>query len=229
MYDLGINNVIEENNFVNDKKVFTEYFIKHQKDGVSYIFEYATQTGHKMPNIEYSASLYYFKAKLEGKGKFLGKSKVETVWLLTTGGGEEKIFSPTFGKYYNGLEPVGWGDFACANVKNLFFDLPLGYSGMFVLGMKLQVNPIKNLFPGFNYFLYSSPEGDTDKPDPSTTEKTLGAKKALGLEYGVTAEYVVCDYIKLNFEWLVFVPSKNAFNTKSDPAYKLKLASVVKF
>jgi hypothetical protein len=229
-YDFGISNVVEKNEFVNDQKIFTEYFIKHKKKGVYYTFEYATQSGKKSSNnTEYSGSLYYFQAGLEGEGKVLGKSNVDIVWLLTTGGDEGKIFAPTFGKFYNGLEPKGWGDFAAGSVKNLFFDLPGGYSGMFVLGMILKVNPIKNFFPGFNYFLYSSPEGSSDKPDASSTEKTLGAKKALGIEYGITSEYVVSDYIKLNFEWLVFEPSKNAFNEKGDPAYKLKFASSVNF
>ncbi len=231
-YDFGISNVVEENNFNQDKKLFTEYFIKHTKEGLSYIFEYAQQNGTKGSNINYSASLYYFKAGLEGSGKVLGRSNIDVVWLLTSGspnGDEGKVFSPIFGKFYYGLEPAGFGDFAAGSVKNLFFNLPQGYYGMFVLGMKLKVNPIKNFFPGFNYFLYASAEGAADKPDASATEKTLGAGKAIGLEYGLTAEYLVSSYIKLNFEYLVFDPAKNAFNTLGEPAYKLKFGSSVKF
>ncbi|MFQ3675891.1 MAG: hypothetical protein SNJ64_05055 [Endomicrobiia bacterium] len=229
MYDFGISNVVEQNGFIEDKKIFTEYFIKHQKNGLSYVFEYVTQTGQKGKSVEYTGSLYYFRTGLEGEGKVLGKSNVDVIWLLSSGGDEGKVFSPAFGKFYNGLEPAGFGDFASGNVKNLFFNLPAGYSGMFVLGMKLKVNPIKNFFPGFNYFLYASPEGTADKPEPSATEKTLGAKKALGIEYGITSEYVVSNYIKLNFEWLVFQPTKKAFNETGDPAYKLKFGSLVKF
>jgi hypothetical protein len=227
-FDFGVCNTIENNKFLNDKKIFYEFFLKRQLENYYYIFEYAIQKGKK-ENKDYSGSLWFFKAGAFGESKYLGTSKAEVVWLLSSGGGDESIFYPTFSKTYDGLEPYGWGNFARGNLKSIFFDLPDGYSGMFILGFNVTLNPFKKFFSGLEYYLYSSPEAPSDKPDPSSTEKTLGAKKAIGLEYGIFTTYKFNSYIDINFDYSIFIPSKNVYFEKNTPATKISLSAAIRF
>lgn len=229
-FDFGICNTVENNQFLGeDKKIFYEFFIKRNLKNYYYTFEYAIQKGQNDNKENYSGSLWFFKAGVLGESRYLGPSKAEVVWLLSSGGEETSRFLPTFSKTYDGMELYGWGNFAKGNVKNLFFDLPQGYSGMFILGFNLSVNPLNKLFTGFEYYLFSSPEGPSDKPDSSSTERTLGAKKAIGLEYGIYANYKFSSYIDLNFNYSIFIPSKNVYSNKNEPATKISLSSSVKF
>ncbi|MFN3550840.1 MAG: hypothetical protein ACK4WJ_03425 [Endomicrobiia bacterium] len=229
-FDFGICSTVEKNQFLGeDKKIFYEFFITRNLKSHYYTFEYATQKGEDDNKKNYSGSLWFFKAGVLGESKFFGYSKAEVVWLLSSGGDKTSKFLPTFNKMYDGMELYGWGNFAKGNIKSLFFDLPQGYSGMFVLGFNLTVNPFKKFFSGFEYYLYSSPEAPLDKPDPSSTEKTLGAKKAIGLEYGVYASYKFLSYIDIDFCYSIFIPSKNVYSSKNDPSTKVSISTSVKF
>ncbi|MCS7228187.1 MAG: hypothetical protein NZ839_04410, partial [Endomicrobia bacterium] len=153
------------------------------------------------------------------------------VWLLSSGGTDESKFYPSFTKMFDYMEPYGFGEFTRANNKTIFFDLPEGYSGIFVLGLNLQINPIKKMFADFNYYLYSSPDAPDDKPDPSPTEKTLGAKKAIGLEYGIAAKYEFSRLVFVNFSYSIFNPIKNVYfyRPKGDNATKISISLETKF
>ncbi len=231
-FDFGVSNVLEQNDFFNETKLFTEFFIKRTQEKMYYVFEYAMQQGKKNVNdVVYNGSLWYFKAGTKGENKFLGKSYADIVWLLTSGGDEGQIFSPSFYKRYDGLEPYGIGEFAAAGPTNLFFDFPTGYSGMFVLGLSVTVSPWKNFSGGLNYYLYSSAEGPPDKPEPSSTEKTLGAKKAIGIEYGINLKYNFSKYTNIKFSYSLFNPLPNIYPDypKGDTATKIKLATEINF
>ncbi len=229
-FNFGICSTVEKNQYLGeDKKIFYEFFITRDLKSHYYIFEYSIQRGENNNKKNYSGSLWFFKAGVLGESKFLGYSKAEVLWLLSSGGDETSKFLPTFNKMYDGMELYGWGNFAKGNIKSLFFDLPQGYSGMFVLGFNLTVNPFKKFFSGFEYYLYSSPEAPFDKPDPSSTEKTLGAKKAIGLEYGIYARYKFLSYIDINFDYSIFTPSKNVYSSKNEPATKFSISTSVKF
>lgn len=227
-FDFGVCFTLEQNKFLNDKKIFYEIFIKREQKNYNYIFEYAIQRGSK-DNKNYSGSLWYFKGEVLGKNKYTGESSASMVWMLSSGGDEKSKFSPSFTKMYDYMEPYGIGEFAKANTKTIFFNLPEGYSGVFVLGLNLLINPIKKLFAGFSYYLYSSPNAPDDKPDPSSTEKTLGAKKAIGLEYDILAKYELSNFASVNFVYSIFNPTKNVYSQKGDNATKVSLSLTTKF
>ncbi len=231
-YDFGINYVIENDEIKNNKKVYYEFFVKQEQKNFDYIFEYVIQQGKKLStNENYTGSLWYFRGKVKGKNKFLGESVAGMVWLLSSGGTETSVFSPTFTKVYNYTELYGFGEFAKANSRTIFFDLPDGYSGVFVLGLELNVNPLRKLYCGLEYYLFSSPEAPDNKPDPSSTEKTLGAKKAIGLEYGVSAKYKISELLITKFSYSIFNPVRNAYfdKPKGDPATKILFSVETKF
>lgn len=228
-FDFGVNNVIEKNKFLNSEKIFYEFFIKRVAEKYMYVFEYAVQRGSKEEK-SYSGSLWYFRGKVYTDSKRFGKSSAGIVWLLSSGGTEHSRFDPTCSKMYDDMEPYGFGEFTRANVKNIFFNLPDGYSGVFVLGLDLTLNPLSKLYTGFEYYLYSSPEAPTDKPDASSTERTLGAKKAVGLEYGINMKYEISKYANIGFAYSVFDPTANAYPKKHhEMATKLRLSLTTKF
>jgi hypothetical protein len=231
-YDFGMNYVVENDEIKNSEKIYYEFFVKQEQENFDYIFEYIMQKGKKLSTEEnYSGSLLYFRGKVKGKNRFLGESTAGMVWLLSSGGGETSVFSPTFTKMYDYTELYGFGEFTKANSKTIFFDLPDGYSGVFVLGLDLNVNPVKKLYCGLEYYLFSSPEAPDDKPDPSSTEKTLGAKKAVGLEYGLSAKYKISELVITKFSYSIFNPVKNAFSDKpkGDNATKISFSVETKF
>ncbi|MCX7957007.1 MAG: hypothetical protein N2643_03830 [Endomicrobia bacterium] len=211
--EFGICNTIEDNKIMKDNKIFYEFFIKRDMKNYSYIFEYAMQSGKFNQDI-YSGSLWFLKATTKGKNRFLGNSEANLIWLLSSGGSYVNRFMPTFSKRYNGTDLQGVGNFAKANVFGIFFDLPEDYSGIFVLGLNLSMNPLKNLYCLLGYYLYSSPTAPDNKPDPSPTEKTLGAKKAIGMEYNISLRYKLKEYLTLNFSYDIFNPTKNTYQTK---------------
>lgn len=229
-FDFGINNTIEYNSMVDSKKIFYEFYLSRKLENYFYIFEYILQRGVVSDN-NYDGSLLFFKGKVFGENKYLGKSSAGMVWLLSSGGSQYTTFLPSLSKMYDYMEPYGYGEFARANIKTLFFGLPDGYSGMFILGMNIEVTPLKKLGVEFNYYLYSSPNAPDNKPDPSATERTLGAKKAIGLEYGLVTTYKLSQMSKLNFSYSIFNPTKNAYSDKpkGDPTTKIMFSLETKF
>ena len=230
-YNFGLNYVVENDKIKNDKKIFYEIFVKQEHKMFDYIFEYIIQQGENLYEDKYSGSLWYFRGKVKGKNKFVGESSAGMVWLLSSGGSETSKFSPDFTKMYYYMELYGYGEFTKANTKTLFFDLPEGYSGVFVLGLELNVNPLKKFYCGLDYYLFSSPEAPYDKPDPSSTEKTLGAKKAIGLEYGLSAKYKISELSVVECSYSVFNPMKNVYpdKQKGDNATKIMFSIETKF
>ena len=224
-YDFGLNCVVEDDRIKGDKKNFYEIFVKQEHENFEYIFEYVVQQAKTLSE-SYSGNLWYFRGKVRGKNKYLGESSAAVAWLLSS-----SKFLPTFTKMYDYMEPYGFGEFAKANSRTLFFDLPDGYSGVFVLGFDINVNPLKKFYCGFEYYLFSSPEAPDDKPDPSSTERTLGAKKAIALEYGFSAKYDISELMAVKFSYSIFNPLKNVYfdKPKGDPATKISFSIETKF
>jgi hypothetical protein len=224
-YNFGINYVVENDEIKKDNKTFYEFFVKQEHKSFEYIFEYIMQQGKNQIE-EYTGNLWYFRGEVRGENKYLGKSSAKAVWLLSS-----SKFYPTFAKMYDYVEPYGFGEFTKANSKTIFFDLPDGYSGVFVLGFELNVNPLKKFYCGLEYYLFSSPEAPDDKPEPSSTEKTLGAKKAVGLEYGLSVQYKFSELLIAKFSYSIFNPVKNAYfdKPKGDPATKISFSIETKF
>ncbi|MCX7941003.1 MAG: hypothetical protein N2555_04470 [Endomicrobia bacterium] len=228
-YDFGINTVIENDKMLQSEKIFYEFFIKRATEKYMYILEYIMQRGSKQ-NKDYSGSLWYFRGAIQGESKNFGKSMAGLVWLLSSGGSEHGRFNPTCTRSYEYMEPYGYGEFTRANARDIFFNLPDGYSGVFILGLDFSVNPLSKLYTGFEYYLYSSPEAPDDKPDASATERTLGAKKAIGLEYGISGRYEISKDVSVNFSYSIFDPTANAYPKKQhDIATKFVLSLVSKF
>lgn len=223
-FDFGICNTIEDNRILNFKKIFYEFFIRRKISNYSYIFEYAIQTGESNDE-KYSGSLWFLKASVSGKNRYLGSSQASLVWLLSSGGEQRNIFNPTFSKKQYYLEPYGYGEFSRANINSLFFNLPDGYSGIFILGFNLSINPLKKFFTELGYYLLSSPYAPDNRPEPSATEKTLGAKKAIGVEYNIGLRYEISEFLSIDFVYSIFNPTKGAYQekVKDDDATKLGL------
>lgn len=226
-FDFGISTTLENNEILNFEKIFYEFFIKRELTNYYYIFEYSFQTGRK-EQMEYSGNLWFLKAATRGKNKYLGESEASLVWLLSSGGDERNKFEPSFYRKYYFLEPYGYGDFAKANINNIFFDLPQGYSGIFVLGFNLLINPLKRFFAGLGYYLFSSPSAPDNKPEPSATEKTLGAKKAIGVEYDFSVRYSISDILDISLCYSIFNPTKGVYE-KDEDATKLGIYVKSKF
>ncbi|MCX7910934.1 MAG: hypothetical protein N2505_05065 [Endomicrobia bacterium] len=222
-FDFGVSNTVEEDKISNLRKVFYELFIKREVSNYYYIFEYAFQGGKTHDGKNYTGSLWFFEASTKGKNRYLGESEAGLIWLLSSGGDDVNIFYPTFSKKYYFLEPYGFGEFAKANLNSIFFDLPEGYSGIFVLGFNLSINPLKKLFIKLGYYLFSSPSAPDNKPEPSATEKTLGAKKAIGVEYDIIFDYKFSNFLNISFSYSIFNPTKDAYQEKfkNDNATKL--------
>lgn len=226
-FNFGVNNTIEDNNILGSKKIFYEFFIKRELPNYYYIFEYAIQTGNSN-NEKYSGNLWFLKASTVGKNKYLGRSKASLIWLLSSGGDDSNIFLPSFSKKYNFLEPYGYGEFSNANINNIYFDLPDGYSGIFVLGFDLSINPFKNFFANLGYYLLSSPSAPDNGPEPTATEKTLGAKKAIGVEYDIGIKYEISEFLSLDFTYSIFNPTKGAYQNKPKDDNAIKTGIYIK-
>lgn len=228
--NFGLNNTTEDNSIENSKKVFYEFFVSQQHDKYNYIFEYIMQKG-KDDTGSYNGSLWFFKGSVSGKNKYFGRSSAGLVWLLSSGGSVHETFLPTLGKMYDYMEPFGFGEFARANINNIFLGLPDGYSGMFVFGINLSISPLKNFYSDIGYYLFSSPYAPSDRPEPSSTEKTLGAKKAIGVEYDFKVKYKIASSTFVEFSYSIFDPSKNAYpeRPKSEPATKASFSLNTKF
>ncbi len=228
--NFGLNNTTEDNSIENSKKVFYEFFVSQQHKKYNYTFEYIMQKG-KDDTTDYNGSLWFFNGSVSGKNKYFGQSSAGLVWLFSSGGSAYETFFPTLGKMYDYMEPFGFGEFARANINNIFLGLPDGYSGIFILGFNLSVSPLRHFSSEVGYYLFSSPYAPSDRPEPSPTEKTLGAKKAIGVEYDFKLKYEIMQTIFVELSYSIFDPSKNAYpdRPKGEQATKISFSLNTKF
>ncbi len=150
------------------------------------------------------------------------------------GGSTDNSFNPSFGHRYDGLERAGFGEYYGATLYDAFpsttygatssspsvSGLPVGHSGIRVIGAGVTTHPTSLLSFGIDYYVYTSQE--------STTFSVAPSESSLGTELDIGAGFAYTNYLTFRATFALFSPGK-AYGAYTNNAQRIALEAVGRF
>lgn len=189
-----------------DKKLFLDLILDGKMEGAFYNTEIVVQRGSvdkvdpTLPDPTYNSLSYLFEGGYLGYSDKLGQLEVK----LTYGEGEgdqvgttDKIeaFNPTFGRRYDGLERVGYGEFFAASLYDVFQGLNPGYTGLQIISLGGNIAPWAKTNINISYSQFKA------------NEAPPGGAKNLGREMDFGIKYIYSKFVDFRFAVALFFPS----------------------
>jgi hypothetical protein len=151
-----------------------------------------------------------------------------------SGGSKDNSFRPGFGRKYDGLERSGFGEFFGATLYDAVpsstygpsastptvSGLPVGHSGIRVIGAGVTTHPTSLLSIGIDYFVFTSQESTNFSPAPS--ESGLGTELDIGVGFAYT------NYLTFRATFAMFAPG-NAYGASRSNARRIVLEAIGRF
>ncbi len=151
-----------------------------------------------------------------------------------SGGSSDNSFRPSFGHKYDGLERSGFGEFYGSTLydaipsstygpgasTNSVSGLPIGHSGIRVIGAGVTTHPTSLLSIGIDYFVFTSQE--------STNFSAASSESGLGTEIDIGVGFAYTNYLSFRGTYAIFSPGA-AYGAFTDNATRIVLEAVGRF
>ncbi|MCX5782030.1 MAG: hypothetical protein NT145_04925 [Elusimicrobia bacterium] len=210
---------VRGSNIYNTKAIvkrFLDLRIGKKEDISEYQIEIAKQTGYVTRTdgvaINFDGMGYLFYGKLVNEKTRLGKVAARALISYASGNddpysfSDDKSFSPTYTKRYDGMERGGYGMIFGASPVESFFNIPIGYSGINTLNIGTDISPIYNWTFCLDYFLFSASQAPKGSPEASGFEKFYGANFSLGSEVDLSLKFIHSKYSDIGFAYSIYSP-----------------------
>ena len=219
-------------------KRFLDFRLGEKEKIAAYQIEFAKQSGYVTrldgSQINFDGLGYLISGKLVNENTKIGKVTARALISYASGNSDtnsfadDKSFSPTYTKKYDGLERGGYGTIFGATPGDSFVQVPDGYSGNDTVNVGIDISPVYNLTFGMDYFFLATSEAPKGAPESTGFERFYGANFSLGSELDLSVKLNNSKYSAISLAYCTYAPPQNSAiwpNSKSITSFRLEIAA----